>query len=233
MTHEERDPLAQAFDQLEALHQSGADPGSVQDPETAANLEMLAILESLESAEPAMPAPVEFRKGVLSKIKRRRKLAWEGVFAIAAAFLIGAFVFFPEKDAVTQPGLMMDQDLLSASIDNQTRQAMVNYLESSERLLLAIRDHEVACSENQADIAPEKELAKQLLMRQKLFSPQMSDPNYYQAKQLFSQLERILVDVNTMDPCTDPFEMELINEHINTNRILSKLRLVTQNIQLS
>ena len=143
-------------------------------------------------------------------------------------------VFLPrEPEPSGKTHLVMAPELIDQAMANQARSDMIDYLESTELLLLSIRDYDFYCAENQLDMAPEKNLAKVLLLKQKMFHHQLNDPRYFQARQLFDQLERILVDVNNMDVCSDKFELEFLNQHIIKKRILTKLRVIAQEIQYS
>ena len=223
----------QEYDKLEKLVESGADPGSIDDQELAESLKIVQLL-SQQAQEPVMPRGVEFRKTVIRKIERRRKGWWHAGFTLAAAFLLGFLWLRPGgQPPPTDDTLVMDGAMLEQSFENDARTAMVEYLEGTEKLLVSIRDFDSVCAENQMNVSLEKEMAQELLTKQREFMVHMNHPEYYQARSLFTQLEKILVDVNSLDLCTDPFEVELLNESINKKRILRKLRHVAQEIQVS
>ena len=225
--------LIRRFDELEKLTEGGVDPASLADKELAEALEMVGLLRQDAAAMPAMPRTVEFRKQVMGQVaKRRRRMPWPGFLAVAAALVAG--FFWMGRPQPADPGdLMIDPSLLARAEKREAEDDMLAYLETTEQLLVAIRDYEVTCSEGDMNVAVEKELARELLLKQKLFTAQTNRPEYYQARHLFQQLETILVDVNSLDPCTDPFEIDFINEHVTQQRILSKLRLVAQDLKIS
>jgi len=226
---------ADRFDQLEAWLENGTQPNQVTDEEMA---DLLRINQLLSQSHPVVPMPnaETFRHGILSKVRRKRvvfRLATAGA-AIAATILM-ALLFFQKTPPVGDPDgprIVLDQNLLEHAIQNQAKESMLAYLQDTEHLLLAMRDFDVHCADDQLDLAAEKKRAQDLLLQQKLFSTQINHPQFSQARQLFDQLERILVDVNGMEPCSDPTEVDFINRHINDNRILSKLRLIAQEIQV-
>ena len=219
------------YDQLEKLLEAGADPGTVEDKELAECLEVAALLSAAE--EPVgMPRSVEFRKQVVRRIEKRRSSYWQGGFLAVAAAVI-AFFIFPERpgDPTSQSSLSIDPQVLERAIQNEARSAMIEYLEETEQLLVSIRDFEVSCSEEKTNIGLEKKAARELLLKQKHFEPQFNTPEFLQARTLFDQLEKILSGVNGLDPCTDPMEIDMINEHVSKRRIISKLRHMAQSIQ--
>jgi len=127
----------------------------------------------------------------------------------------------------------VDNQQASLALDTLNRDDMVAYLTNTEHLLMSIRDSDMVCTEKGADMALERNLARNLLLKQKRFTNTLNDARYNQARKLFASLESILVDVRNLDPCTDPMDLELINDHISSKRILGKLRLIAQEIQMS
>lgn len=225
---------ASQFDILESWMESDVESKSIDDREMADILEICKALQ--KSADSfSMPDSNRFRAHLMKKVRpgRLKKILGTGL-ALAAAVLL-AILLQPnvKTPAPDGPQIVLDEGLLKHAIQNQAKQSMLAYLQDTEHLLLAMRDFDVHCSDDQLDLKAEKQRAQHLLMQQKLFSTQMSHPQYLQAKQLFEQLERILVDVNSMEVCSDQTEVDFINRHINDNRILSKLRLVAQEFQVS
>lgn len=227
---------AKEFDRLEALLEEGID---ISDPEAADLAGELAVVQMLmadaQKQDPAMPREVEFTHSVMDQLViRRRRRPWHIGLAVAAIFLVG-FVFIQKEDPVEAPGsnLQMNAASMERLDRSLNKDAMVAYLNNTERLLLSIRDMEESCSEEGSNVSLEKEVAQDLLLHQKQFVAQLGSARYQGARALFTQLESILVDVKNLDTCTDSFEVELINEHINENRILGKLRLIAHEIQVS
>ena len=231
MSHPELQ-ASKAYDQVESLFEQGIDPDSLTDGELAATLKVRTLLEQCAATTP-MPRSQAFRGELLTRVRAQPKFRWWHAGLAMAATVLISFAALKFKRQRLPETLIFDQQFLQTAMQHETRNAMVEYLENTERLLLSMRDYEVACSEDQADIFPEKELAKSLLIQYKLFLPQMNSPNYYQARALFTQLENILVDVNNLDPCVEPLEVDFINRHVVEKRILSKLRLIAQDIQHS
>jgi len=222
----------QEYDRLDALFQEGVAPEAAEDAETAKALLVMRALAS-EGAAPVMPRAVEFRKAVMHRTRVNSASRWRAAGLALAAVLIAGFLFFNRPESSAGSPLFIDEDMLANALNRGARQEMVDYLEDAERLLLAMRDFDFACSDNATDMSPEKELAKSLLLKQKMFTPYMRNPEFFQARGIFSDLERILVDVNNLDRCTDTEEVEFINDHINRNRILGKIRLVAREIQFA
>lgn len=223
---------AQAYDQLEALIRDGVEPSSVEDRDIAEMLEVVHMLESHPS-ERSVPHPEVFHRDVMQQVRGIRRRPWYMTgMAVAAAVLV--VLFLPSAPPQNnQPTIMIEDEILDRAFAEQTRVDMLKYLKSTEHLLLAMRDFETSCRDDQTDLQPEKRIAKELLLKQKFLQASIDQPEFYQARQLFQQLEGILVDVNLLDNCTDPNDVEFINQHIERNRILGKLRLVAQEIQIS
>lgn len=228
----ERDKqLIDSFDQLDhhLTTKQAVDPE--QHPEIADLVQIVSLIE--QQPRPLMPRGTEFRNQVMTRIKPRRSQAfwWQASLAMAAVLLIGFLWLRPEPQ--TQTIFEFDQAFLEKNIQTQTRSTMVQYFRSTERLLMSLRDYELKCSDDQIDFNSEKDLAKDLLLRHQSFVAQMDRPEYLQAKGLLKQLERILTDVNMLDNCSDMIDVDLLNRHINDQRILNKLRLMTREIQIT
>ncbi len=222
----------QEFERIDALFRDGVDPDSVDDVKTAnALVVMRALADEAEGA--SMPRAVEFRKVVTRRVRASRRPQWGAIGMAVAAVLIAGFLFFERPAPLSSAPIMIDEAMLDTAFKRETRAAMVDYLDDAKRLLVAMRDFEMACTENTKDILAEKTLARELLLQQKMFTPYINRPEYFQARQLFSDLERILVDVNNLDRCTDTMDVELINDHINQNRIIGKIRLIAKEIEFA
>ena len=234
--NEQEIKFAEAYDRLEALHQSGTPPEEVKDAEMADFLRVVDLLDLEGQKAQAMPNAPEFTATVIERVKPRHFYRWTAGLAVAAAFLVAFLLIKPIQEAPPpeeQHTMVIDPGLLEQASRKQMREAMVEYMQNTERLLVAMRDYEIACSEQQADMTPEKILASQLLRKQKHFSPDMNLPEFIQARDLFVQLESILVNVNSLDSCSDPMEVDFINKAINSKRIIGKLRLMVQEFQVS
>ncbi len=224
--------LAALFDRLEACRrQPGAAP-SEDDPEFQDLLLITEALDQLGQEPVEMPRAFEFQKSLMRRVRRRPPFGRALVGLAVAATLVAGVLFLreappPPSEIVIQP------EVIDQVIEKQARTDMVSYLENTELLLVSIRDYDMMCSDDQLDMVMEKRLAQGLLLKQKMFHHSLEDPRYFQARELFDQLERILVDVNNLDPCSDKMELEFLNKHINKKRILSKLRVIAQEIQYS
>ena len=219
------------YDELERLLESGVEPDGVEDAELADSLKVIRLLERTAELE-SMPRGVEFRKRVIRDLDRNgRRASWWSGAVVLAATLLCAILLMQYNEIMEETSIGIDPKLYAQLARNEARSSMVTYLEDTEKLLMSMRDFEVSCSEDQTDVEIEKELAKSLLTKQRLLTAQMDDPEFIRARHLFEQLENVLVDVNTMDLCTDPDEVEILNEHISETRLLSKVRLIAQDIQ--
>lgn len=227
---------AENFDRLESLLQ---DKNACETDQELLDLANLAEALSQHGKHIEVPNPEKFRQDILTQVKKSEGPRHNGLWLLLAAVVVaGFFLFRPDQQA---PVLEEDDfqkvviapELLDEAMEGGTRDRIVEYLENTENLLLSVRDYSLACSDHEVDISPEKKLAGTLLLQHKLFSEKVKKPEFLQAQTLFDQLENILVDLNSLDPCTDPTEVEFLNKHIIENRILNKIRLVAQELQVS
>lgn len=224
---------AKAFDRLEELVARGVAPGDPDAADLKGELQVIQLLMA-EAEEVAMPRDIEFTNTIMGRIKPRKRFAViQTLVAMAAAFVLAfiGFRFVPGESGSHE--FVVDHARIEDSLETLTRDDMIAYLNGTERLLMSIRDHDAVCGDEGNDMALERQVAQDLLLKQKRFASQLAGDEYNQARRLFASLESILVDVKNMDPCTDPFELELINDHISNKRILGKLRLIAQEIQWS
>ncbi|CAM2008164.1 hypothetical protein [Acanthopleuribacter pedis] len=230
MNHEEE--YEALFDRLESCRQQGAPPSS-DEPELHDLLMISQALDQLGEEPVEMPRAYEFRQTLMRRVRRRPVLRSFSAGLVLAATILAGLLFLREPPGQPSREIVIQPEMINQVIEKQARTDMVDYLENTELLLVSIRDFDFKCSDDSLDMAMEKKLAQGLLMQQKMFHHSLTDPRYFQARELFDQLERILVDVNNLDPCSDQMEIEFLNKHINSKRILSKLRVIAQEIQYS
>ncbi|MCB1044272.1 MAG: hypothetical protein KDC35_15125 [Acidobacteria bacterium] len=229
--------LEKQYDQLEAMRAAGLKPEQCDDPELAKDLQFLYWMAQLATERQIRePGPL-FTKNVMGKVKRKGPV-WPWLSAVAAALLVAFFLFRSEPQQAERTEelasrIQIDQKTLKRAIEADSRSEMLAYLAGTEQLLLALREPELACSADKVDLAIEKEMAKELLLQQKIFASEMQTAEYSHIRGVFRQLEMILVDLNTLDGCSDMLEIQSLSEHIQQKNILTKLRLMAQEIQVS
>lgn len=226
---------ANAYDRLEALVSRGVSPEDPDVGDLAGELEVVQCLLRDSERPIATFEDEKFRRELMAKLRKRNH--WPGLIALAglAAAVILTLVI-TRTPSLPRPGsrdLLVAEGQAAKAIEHLTRDDMIAFLNTTEHLLISIRDHDEACSEEGTDMALERQAAQQLLVQQKRFVSQLNEERYNQARHLFASLESILVDVKNLDSCTDPVDVEIINEHISNKRILGKLRLIAQEIQMS
>jgi len=219
-----------AYDELESLLQQGKQPIDVARADQAADLAVLHMLEShARSQEQQIPNPETFRQGVMKRVRPDRY--WWGYLVAAAVLLFAAYINFQPTHPRSE--WIIDREMLEQVMETEAREAMYDYLMTSEKLLISLRQPDLSCTKDQVNVVTETELAKDLLIRQKYFTTQLNSLEYFELRDFFSELEMILVDLNTLDRCTDLMEVESIKDHINETHILTKLRLIAQEIHIS
>ncbi len=230
-------PFEQAtdYDRLEELVARGLSPDDPEVGELAGELQVVQCLLRDSERPMATFEDERFRRELMGKLRKRSH--WPGLFTlagVAAAVVLTLMIArAPARPRTGGKELLVGENQASQAIEHLTRDDMVAFLNTTEQLLITIRDHDEACSEEGTDMALERQAAQQLLVQQKRFVSQLNEERYNQARHLFASLESILVDVKNLDSCTDPLDVEIINEHISNKRILGKLRLIAQEIQMS
>lgn len=231
------------YEQLDELDHHQTPVGDVEDRELAAHLEVVQYLRrAAESARHANPAGPLFTRQVLGRVRRRTSwLRWSLSVAALLLMAIALKVYLGPADPSTQvqaasakpAAIQFDHQLLQQAIDADARDDMVAYLVGTEKLILSLREPDLVCTQEKVNLAPEKDLAKQLLMQQKRFQTQMGGVDYMHVRDFFGQVEMVLVDLNSLDGCSDLGEIHSLTEIIEEKHILSKLRLMVQEIQVS
>ncbi|MCB1052440.1 MAG: hypothetical protein H6510_09760 [Acidobacteria bacterium] len=223
---------ADQFDRIQDHLDQNTPAAHIQDPELAEDVRFVRWLNHMASlSNPPEPGPL-FTQQVLKKVPRskRQQVWWAPVLTLAAALLL--FVFWP-RQAKQDERIFIDPSLLDQIAQNETRQGLYDYLTQTEFLLVSLREPTQQCTPDQVDVQTEKEFVKGLLLQHKSFTPQMDKLEYHQVREFFQQLEIILVDLNTLNRCSDKMELDLLNQHIQEQRILTKLRLFAQEIAVS
>ncbi len=226
--------LIREYDRLDALLAQEGEARPAEASDLAGEIAVIRLLKRDAAAEVSMPRQAAFRSELRGKLQPSPSRRWIPFASLAAAAaLVMAFLFWQDDQKPAAPDLDLDARALAVVAREDTRSSMIAYLEEAEHLLRAIRDFEPTCSEEQADLTHERRLANSLLIRQNEFSVEMNKPQFIQARQLFAQLETVLVDLNGLEPCTDVLDLELLNDHISKKRLLSKVRIIAQDIELS
>ncbi len=242
------------FDLMDEALQSGVPLAEVDDKEVAEALEIVQLLQRAstwhEQQHSDQPGPL-FTRHVVGRVRKKSTFMW-WVGAVAAALLISLALnlkiptvdevqvadHVPTIDQVQVADydpqqITFDHDMLKQAIGADERSEMLQYLSGTERLILALREPELACTPEKVDLASEKKLASHLLLQQKMFASQMDQFEYMHVRDIFRQLETILIEFNTFDGCSDQLEIQSLSDHIIEKKILTKLRLMTHEIQLS
>lgn len=222
--------LHHGYDQLECFRVRRVTPQSLADRDMAADLQVLYWLERITRSLEAMPGAERFRAQVMRRIRRRSQIFLSYLAVAAVCFF---WISMQPSPAASLHGIIMDAERLGLVEHREARIEMRDFLLGAERLFVALRDVELVCDSGAVDVQPETLMAKELLLQQKQFSVYMDGLDTLMVRDFFQHMEMILVDLNSLDPCAEPAEIEAINAHVNSHRILTKLRLMAQEIEVS
>jgi hypothetical protein len=234
---EERD--AQCYDQLEKIL-AGQETG---DDQLRQDAQFLRGLIALSTQEERQPGPF-FTQSVLKACgkdgqnpavagRSRNPRGYLPPLLLAASLLL-AFVL-PRWQGVSRGSspILLDESILEQLAAEEARRALHEHLTRTEMLLVDLRETPEWCGADKVAIAAEKELVRGLLIHHKQFAPQLESLEFLQIRDFFQQLEIILVELNTLQRCSDLQEIQDLNQHIQEQRILTKLRLFAQEISVS
>lgn len=234
MNQEERDALR--YDQLERV--LNGEPG---DDPLRQDADLVRSLQAMAAQENRQPGPF-FCQSVLKACgKPEQKMAaaawgqrvrtYLPPLLLAAALLL-AFLL-PQLRSTTSSPILLDESILQQLADDEARRALHEHLTRTEMLLVDLRETPERCGADKVAISAEKELVRGLLLHHKQFAPQLDSLEFLQIRDFFQQLEIILVELNTLQRCSDLQEIQDLNQHIQEQRILTKLRLFAQEISVS
>jgi hypothetical protein len=179
-----------------------------------------------------------------------RGSAWTarwGFFAAAAAAAVAAFTFGlaprvaergaggpPERViAERPPGEVAVSDDAMARLDRTlAREHAARYLNEAEAVLVHVTAAPRLCTRrgHGVEVGEETRRSRELLERRALLV-EMDAPALESARGLLEDVEGILREVASLDPCANARELEAIREDIGRRRLLMKIDLMTRELQ--
>jgi hypothetical protein len=209
--------------------------------------------DPLLDAEPAVPLPalvtrVKARLGEGARGARPRAAAlrWGGAAAAAAAGVLAVLAWSalpapgpgggssPERTvaAGTDGEVEVTDDALARLERNLARERAVRYLGDAEAVLLHVTAAPRLCTKrgHGVEMGEETRRSRELLERRAL-AVSADAPALAPARDLLQDVEGVLREVASLDPCANARELEAIREDIARRRLLLKIELMTRELQ--
>jgi hypothetical protein len=207
----------------------------------AATLRVLAD-DPARGAEPPIPvgslaARVRARLDEAGEPRPLLSRARWGALAAAAAAGVVALVLWPappERVTVERPpgDVTVSDDAVARIERSLTREHAVRYLSEAEAVLVHVAAAPRLCTRRGqgVELAQETRRSRELLERRALFV-EMDAPALEGARGLLEDVEGILREVASLDPCANARELDAIREDIGRRRLLMKIELMTRELQ--
>ena len=199
-------------------------------------------------AEPPVPvgalhARVQAR---LDEAEPRASVARWGFFAAAAAAALAAFTFGlapragergaggPERVIAERPpgDVAVSDDAMARLERTLAREHAARYLNEAEAVLVHVTAAPRLCTRrgHGVEVGEETRRSREVLERRALLV-ELVAPALESARGLLEDVEGILREVASLDPCANAHELEAIREDIGRRRLLMKIDLMTRELQ--
>ena len=115
------------------------------------------------------------------------------------------------------------------------RSNAARYLADSGTLLLGISDLAMRCEKNEGaadtiDISLERELSSRLLRRKQFMASDLQDVEVARAVRLANEIEDLLVDIASLEPCTPPQRVQEIDERVRQRQLLMRIEMISHEL---
>jgi hypothetical protein len=201
-----------------ALERVALDPARTAEPPLDSALLVQRTLARLERA----PAAAE----------RPRPVRWLVPLAAAASLALLAVVLRREPPPVTTAQRVnMPQDALRRLERAVEREQAARYLDEAEAVLVTVAGAPHHCDKGKTtvDLAAERKRSRELLQRRALLVD-LDSEQIRSAKPVLEDVEHVLRQVATLDPCAKPEDLLAIHEELRDRRLLMKIDLMTREL---
>jgi hypothetical protein len=194
-------------------------------------------------AEPSVPlaTAVAVVRGKLKAASARRpalrplaaSLAFAAVAALALVVLLPAR---PPRPEVTVSQSLEDAADSSAAFNRAertvAREQAARYLTEAQDVLTQVASEPVICSlqARTVNVGDEAARSRRLLERRALFVDTAAE-HVAAVKPVLDDVEVVLRDVATLDPCARPAEVMRVRDEIGRRQLLMRIRLMTRELQ--
>ena len=187
------------------------------------------------SHPPDGTALVQIKKGIPSSGWNLQRLALRRALPLAACLVVGVglvrMLRQPETPvqtiSVAAPGN-------EAFLDKMNRQlaasATSRYLAECQDLLVALLKADQTCRGKGYSMSREIARARELLQTRRILESELSAPEVAQARDLYDDLENLLVSVSLARDCESPDKYRWMEGMIEKERLLLRIRLIQSEI---
>jgi hypothetical protein len=215
-------------------------------PRCAAELDALrrviALVESdpLRTAEPMVPMELLARK-TLARLDEKATasrpapaLRWlVAVPAIAAALAIALYALAPKlpPPAVAEH-VAMPAETLQRLERTVAREQAARYLSEAQDVLVTVAAAPRLCDRKHKtfDLSEETRRSRELLSRRALLLD-FDSAGVRSARPVLEDVERVLRQVATLDPCAHPEDVDFIHKQLREQQLLMKMGLMARELQ--
>jgi hypothetical protein len=217
----------------------------------------LAMLETL-AADPArdaeLPVPVAFLvtrvEARVEALTQSRPFRWAtlalglGVAVVVLSVVLPWIlprVVTPIVDRVASLGgelapsseepVAMDDAALRRVERTVAREQAVRYLSEAQDVLMTVASTPHACplKARHVDLSAESRRSRELVTRRALLLA-LDDDSVASARHVIEDVDHVLREVATLDPCVDPEEVARVQQQMEQGRLLMKIRLMSREL---
>lgn len=213
-----------------------------------------ASRDPARTGEPGVPIEmlVRLTQARLDRAPRpaRPERAWPGLWLpLAAAAALAALVLVPrllapvaERTRAGAPAatlvppalarLAIDDDALRRLERRVVREQAARYLSDAGDVLVTVAASPLLCDRQRdtLDLAEESRRSRELLQRRALLVD-FDSADVRAARPVLEDVDRVLREVATLDPCTRPEDLLQIHDQLRQRRLLMKIGLMARELQ--
>jgi hypothetical protein len=134
------------------------------------------------------------------------------------------------RPAAGEVAAAVPEDVLRRLENQLAREGAARYLADAEAVLVGVASAPVVCQRrpHRLDLGQEAQRSREILARRAALD--LDAPAVAGARDVLADVEGVLREVATLDPCTEPAELLAIREEIGKRRLLMKIDLMTREL---
>ncbi|GEM_PF-1124440 len=174
-------------------------------------------------------------------LRRQFPGRWQWATAgIAIGLVLGVVISFfllrPRSGLIKEgPPYQVSASFLEKVDEEMARQAVLNYLEKSRQILVALRQSTEESEELPEPLfsPPSPEIIKDLLLRKKYFTPQLASFRLAKAQAILEEVDGLLLELALIQDKASREEAMKLAQLIEERRLLLKIQLLKQELEES